>query len=375
MNCTKNLLYILLYTITNTLYAQVPTTFSYVVKKQDKSLWQICHQFKTTVAEVKTINHKKDPIIHFQDTLQIPLHRDFLFHYVSPKDKSLWRICKQYNVSTQDIIDFNKKENSNIHPNELIIIPKVLIPLSNKKKTHLSYSLWQNLQCPLYDIQKEKFAYHKKKQFNLDSYTIDPKLQKISPFDYISIYQDRTQGPQQDGPTYFKPFLPMYYYSFESTFVMDSTLNKVCYPDAKQIKDGYIFNATTILEFDSVQNVINIRYLLHFHKYLKNTPPNNNSTSITLHKGQFACCYHSPVLASFQTTPDYEKKVYAELLSPLVIKQTTVIKTINKKTSTSVLILECSPLDSPLLLDEAHFKNGKLVEDFNNVDLRKKYNY
>lgn len=371
----------LLIVLGSNLFVQAQTSFQYVVKKKDPSLWSICQRFGTTVPKVLALNYKKDAIIHPNDTLQIPLEEDFMIHTVHEKDKSLWRISRQYNVSIERIKAFNQKETNTIYSNEILIIPKKHIPIWDKEKQHLSYSLWKNLQYPTFDFkeQKDDFLHHNKQTFSIPKHlrTNKPKTQAISPVEYIKLYQDRTAGPQ-DGPTYYKKYTELYYYSMQATFFMNESLDAII-PSRPIPDSAYSFTPISLLEYDSTQSTsVCIRYLLYFDQQVGDLE--NKKWEWGLSRiGEFACCYHSPILASYEETDSSITEIKSELLSPLLIKQTTIHTVLKEnkphKINTQIFILECCPYDSPALIDEASYENGKLIEAFSNSSLRKKYNY
>lgn len=367
--------------LNSSLFLQAQTSFQYTVKKKDKSLWSICQRFGTSVSKVLALNYKKDAFIHPNDTLQIPLEDDFMVHIVSKKDKSLWGICQQYNVPIQKIKTFNQKEENRIYINETLIIPKKYIPIWNKKEQHLSYSLWKNLQYPTFDFkaQQAKFLYQNKKNFSIPKVLRNnkPNTPPIPPLEYIELYQDRSQGPQ-DGPTYYKKYTDLYYYSIQPTFFMNEGLDTII-PSKPMPVSAYSFTPLALLEYDSSSSDnVCIRYLLYFDEQIGNLEGKKWEWGISK-TGEFACCYHSPVLASYTQTDSSITEVKSELLSPLLIKQTTIhtILKENKvyKTQTQIFILECCPYDSPALMDEAHYEDGQLVEPFSNKNLRRRYNY
>jgi len=138
---TASLLFFLL---GNTLGQSQVDYFKYTVKKQDKSLWNICQRFQTTVPTVQALNHRKDDLIKVGDVLHIPNNGNFIVHTVSSKDISLYNISKMHQVPWLAIQQLNGKKNETIYPNEMLIIPihlspsnviKKLIANSNVKKT------------------------------------------------------------------------------------------------------------------------------------------------------------------------------------------------------------------------------------------------
>lgn len=362
------------------LQAQHSKSFQYIVKEKDKSLWSVCQRFGTSLSKVQALNHKKDVLIHLGDSLNIPLEEAFMLHIVTKKDKSLWNISQMYNVPIYKIKQFNQKKGNLIYLNEPLIIPKAYLPIWNKKEKHPSYSLWKNLQYPLFDIEanKDKFLYKNKKKFSIPEALkkSKPTTKRISPEEYIQLYQDRTEGPHE-GPIHYKSYTELYYYSFHSTFLMDQALEDLI-SSSKMPKFAYSFTPITILDYDTSKTSISIRYILYYNKQIGDVKDKNWEWG-TVQSGEFACCYFSPILASYQETDNTIIEVESELLSPLIIKQTTSCTKLKDRkpyeTSKEIFILECSPYDSPILRDEANYKNGKLINAFTNKALQKKYNY
>ena len=123
---------------------ETPPYFYYTVTKTDKSLWGICKKHHITVEEIKTLNNKTSNLIKPGDLLKIPTkksnHNDFTIHVVTKEDKNLWQISRLYQTTVNEIIQFNQKENGNVKIGEVLKIPKngkYLIHFVSKKDKNL----------------------------------------------------------------------------------------------------------------------------------------------------------------------------------------------------------------------------------------------
>ena len=99
--------------------------FRYRVKKNDKSLWDICSRFETSVDSVQTLNKLDNFIIKEGDFLIIPNEGKFKVHLVTSKDKNLTSVGEKYNAPYSRIKSLNKKESDTIYLGEVLVVPKV----------------------------------------------------------------------------------------------------------------------------------------------------------------------------------------------------------------------------------------------------------
>lgn len=101
----------------------------YIVSKNDKSLWSICKRFNVSIENVKIKNNLKTFFIKEGDSLKIPTsqnsQKELILHTVKKEDQNLWNISKQYLVKIEDIIEINQKENDQIKIGETLIIPSL----------------------------------------------------------------------------------------------------------------------------------------------------------------------------------------------------------------------------------------------------------
>ncbi len=136
-----------------------PPYFYYTVAQTDKSLWGICRKYHTTVEEVKTLNNKTSNLIRPGDLLKIPTKKtnsdDFTLHIVTKGDKNLWQISRLYQVTVNEIIQLNQKENGNVKIGEVLKIPKngkYLIHFVSKKDKSL-WGICQNYAVSLQAVK------------------------------------------------------------------------------------------------------------------------------------------------------------------------------------------------------------------------------
>lgn len=149
----------LLFFLSPFLSQDMPPYFYYTVTKSDKSLWGICQKYHLTVEVIKEVNKKTDNIIKAGDVLKIPRKKNsadnFTIHMVTKEDKNLWRISRQYQVTVNEIIHLNQKENNSILIGEQLKIPKngkYLIHIVSKKDKSL-WSLSNTYDVSVKDIQ------------------------------------------------------------------------------------------------------------------------------------------------------------------------------------------------------------------------------
>ena len=96
----------------------------YIVKKGD-SLWSIATKYEITVNELKEYNNLKTNLITVGQVLKIP-EVSTENSYIVQKGDSLWSISKKFNTSVNEL-----KVLNNLNSNLLSINQKLLIPGSN----------------------------------------------------------------------------------------------------------------------------------------------------------------------------------------------------------------------------------------------------
>lgn len=101
----------------------------YQVKKGD-TLYSIAREYNTTVEELKRLNNLTSNELYIGDEIIIPQKEkvqdnDMYDIYTVEKGDSLWKIAKQYNISTKDLIELNNLDNLTLQINQQLLVPKV----------------------------------------------------------------------------------------------------------------------------------------------------------------------------------------------------------------------------------------------------------
>ena len=121
----------------------------YTVQKND-SLWKIANQFGITVDQIKKANNLTQNDLYIGQKLYIPDTNEDLSSedsniqdvtYIVQSGDSLWNIAKKYNISVNEL-----KEYNNLTSNLLSIGQKLSIPNTNDYKTYTVQagdSLWK----------------------------------------------------------------------------------------------------------------------------------------------------------------------------------------------------------------------------------------
>ena len=104
---------------------------NYIVEKND-NLYDIASKFNTTVGILKALNNLESNILQIGQILKIPtanveqsLPSDYIIYTVKSGD-NLYSIANKYNISLNDLINFNEKGSTLLH-----IGDELLIPMSN----------------------------------------------------------------------------------------------------------------------------------------------------------------------------------------------------------------------------------------------------
>ena len=103
--------------------------FVYTVKAEDKSLWGICQYHSVSVESVKSLNQLKRNGLKVGVKLKIPLKTQLnklagtSTHIVSDADKSLWAICRKYDVSVDTVKLLNTLNSSSLSKGQALLIP------------------------------------------------------------------------------------------------------------------------------------------------------------------------------------------------------------------------------------------------------------
>ena len=101
---------------------------TYVVKKGD-SLYKIANDFGISVEALKNANGISGNLINIGQTLNIPTNDnktpgDYVVYTVKRGD-SLWNIANEYNVSVNDIVDYNNLGSTLLQIGQQLLIPNI----------------------------------------------------------------------------------------------------------------------------------------------------------------------------------------------------------------------------------------------------------
>ena len=101
----------------------------YIVKEGD-SLYSIARKFNTTVSELSKINNLVNTNLSIGQRIKFPMESEqseYDVYQVMDGD-SLYSIANKYNISVNDLIDYNALPSTIISTGEIIKIPKVIVP-------------------------------------------------------------------------------------------------------------------------------------------------------------------------------------------------------------------------------------------------------
>lgn len=348
----------------------------HTVKKEDKNLWRICENYAVFVDSVLQFNQKKTDIIQIGEKIKIPTSH-LVVHIIKKSDKNLWRICQNYGVNLQEIKRFNRKKDNIIREGEQILIPRKWIskkfPSASEKTIKQNFaSLWENLGKPVFDLdnKKLKFPYQSKKSFKitpeiLQTLSIRSKLDSI---DIAKLYQ------QTSDDAFFKDYKKRYYYSLEEPFVMD-LVSLSYYPITQKIEHGYSYDFISILELDSAENSIKILPVFLYQNHFGDV---KNYFGNPLN-GAFACCAQPHPLAHYSKNSQKEIIGQSKLLTPSVLQYTEITKYLQGEqkgqVDSVITILQLETFDLPTLIDIEEYKNGVLLQGFKQAKRRKELGY
>ena len=127
---------------------------TYIVKKND-NLYDIAKNNNTTVGIIKALNNLTSNILQVGQVLLLPVAKveqsnvnDYLIYTIKPGD-NLYNIAKNYNITLDELINFNEQGTTLLH-----IGSQLLIPISNNKTTNKNIQYIIKPGDTLYNIAK-----------------------------------------------------------------------------------------------------------------------------------------------------------------------------------------------------------------------------
>lgn len=105
----------------------IDITNTYIVKSGD-SLWSVAKKFDVSVEELKKANSLNSNLLNVGDTLKIPQVQtppefgDFVVYTVKSGD-NLYSIARKYDLTVDDIVDYNDLVNANLSIGQQLLIP------------------------------------------------------------------------------------------------------------------------------------------------------------------------------------------------------------------------------------------------------------
>lgn len=101
---------------------------TYIVKKND-NLYDIAKEYNTTVGILKALNNLSSNILQVGQILKLPtslveetIPGDYLI-YTIKKGDNLYSIAKNYNITLDELINFNQQGSTLLHIGEQLLIP------------------------------------------------------------------------------------------------------------------------------------------------------------------------------------------------------------------------------------------------------------
>ena len=112
---------------------------TYIVKKND-NLYDIAKEYSTTVGILKALNNLSSNILQVGQILKLPISLveetipgDYLI-YTIKKGDNLYSIAKNYNITLEELINFNQQGSTLLHIGE-----QLLIPINNQTNNNIQY--------------------------------------------------------------------------------------------------------------------------------------------------------------------------------------------------------------------------------------------
>ncbi len=112
---------------------------TYIVKKND-NLYDIAKEYNTTVGILKALNNLSSNILQVGQILKLPtslveetIPGNYLI-YTIKKGDNLYDIAKNYNITLDELINFNQQGSTLLHIGE-----QLLIPINNQTNNNIQY--------------------------------------------------------------------------------------------------------------------------------------------------------------------------------------------------------------------------------------------